>query len=43
LGMLDSMLDQDSTFQQMMLPELDHALTQVAAIRVMETNERDRP
>ena len=43
LGMLDSMLDQDSTFQQMMLPELEHALTQVAAIRVMETNERDRP
>lgn len=43
LGMLDSLLDQDSTFQQMMLPELEHALTQVAAMRVMETNERDRP
>lgn len=43
LGMLDSMLDQDSTFQQMMLPELEHALTQVAAVRVMETNKRNMP
>lgn len=43
LGMLDSVLDPDSAFQKMMLPELEHALTQVAAMRVMETNERDRP
>jgi hypothetical protein len=43
LGMLDSMLDQDSTFQQIMLPELEHALTQVAAVRVMETNKRNMP
>ena len=42
-GMLDSVLDHDSAFQQMMLPELEHALTQAAAMRVMVTNERDRP
>ena len=43
LGMLDSMLQHDSAFQQMMLPELEHALTQVAAVRVMETNKRNIP